>query len=152
MELAKLTIVIAADHRGFALKEQLRPWLRERGYTVRDFGATELVESDDYSDYGIPATQFVAEDLHHRRAVLICGTGHGMALAANKVPGVRAILIDRADGFYTGEAPHVLALAADHLSLTDAQAVITEWLASSDQPLADRHLRRIKKIESLDRQ
>lgn len=151
-EVARLTLALAADHRGFALKEQLKPWLSEQGYGVRDFGARELVPNDDYPDYGIPAAQFVAEDPTQRRGILICGTGQGMVIVANKVRGVRAILIDRPDGYYAGETPQILAFAADCLPLIDAQAVIAQWLASFDQPLADRHARRIEKLNRLDAQ
>lgn len=150
MESAKLSIAIAADHRGFALKEQLEAWLVERGYVVRDFGAAALDPTDDYPDFGRPAAEFVAADPISRRGILICGSGEGMAIVANKVMGIRAIVVDRPAELTLDEAPNVLALAADQLSLVDVQPIIEQWLASSEQPIAARHERRIKKINQLD--
>ena len=145
-----LIIALAADHRGFLLKERLTAVLIERAITVRDFGATEFAEADDYPDFGIPAAKFVAEDPDQRHGLFICGSGQGMAIVANKVPGIRAIVVSRLDQLTMDEAPNVLALAADHLDATTADTIVAEWLAGLEQPMPARHQRRIAKIEALD--
>lgn len=143
-------IALAADHRGFALKEQLKRWLEEQGCQLRDFGARVYDGADDYPDFVTAAAQFVASDLERARGIVICGSGQGAAIGANKVLGIRAELIDRSESFAPDEAPNVLALAADQLSLEDAQAVINRWLKPAE-PLADRHQRRIEKIAAFER-
>ncbi len=145
-----LTIALAADHNGFALKEQLKGWLLERGDEVRDFGAASLDLADDYPDYGIPASRFVAEDPVNRRGILICGSGNGLAVVANKTPGLRAIVVSRTSEFANDEFAPVLALPANNVGLTEAQRIIERWLESLEQPLAERHLRRIDKIQKLE--
>jgi ribose 5-phosphate isomerase B len=87
-----LGVGIAADHGGFDLKEQLADALRRGEYEVLDFGAYELLPGDDYPDYVIPLAQAVAKG-EVARGIAICGSGVGACVAANKVPGVRAGLI-----------------------------------------------------------
>lgn len=85
-------IGIAADHGGFELKEQLMASLEAAGYEVVDFGAHELIAADDYPDFVIPMARAVASG-EVFRGLAICGSGVGACVAANKVPGVRAVLI-----------------------------------------------------------
>ena len=145
-----IALVLAADHGGFALKEQLKPWLRQFG-EVKDFGANELDPADDYPDFGIPAARFVAEDVDHRRGVFVCGSGQGMAMVANKVPGVRALVVAHVEDFSNDEAANVLSLAGRSLTEDQAKEIVTRWLDSLETPLAERHQRRIEKITALDR-
>ena len=83
-----MKIAVAADHAGFALKEQLRRRLAQEGHEVVDFGATSA-ESCDYPDFAQPAARDVAQG-RSDRGILVCSTGIGMAMAANKIAGVRA--------------------------------------------------------------
>jgi ribose 5-phosphate isomerase B len=85
-------IGIAADHGGFALKEQLIIVLRAAGFEVKDFGAYKLETGDDYPDFVIPLATAVAKD-DVARGLAICGSGVGACVVANKVSGVRAALI-----------------------------------------------------------
>jgi len=87
-----IRIGIAADHGGFALKEQLIVALRVAGYEVKDFGAYKLETGDDYPDFVIPLAMAVAKG-EIARGIAICGSGVGANVAANKVSGVRAALI-----------------------------------------------------------
>src|SRR5262245_6916426 len=82
------TVAIGADHAGFALKEDLKEWLRARGHTVLDVG-THSGESVDYPDFAAAVSRAVSAG-EAGRGLLVCGTGIGMAIAANKVPGIRA--------------------------------------------------------------
>src|SRR5690242_2280437 len=87
-----MRIGIAADHAGFALKEQLTKALRESGHEVVDFGPPSLAPEDDYPDYVVPLARNVASG-EIERGVAICGSGVGACVAANKVKGVRAALV-----------------------------------------------------------
>jgi len=143
-----MDIYLAADHRGFELKNQLAAWLKDEGHTVTDVGAREYTDDDDYPDYGLAAAQAVAEAPAERRGIAICGSGVGMAVAANKVPGVRAALMHDpaiAAASRTDDDTNVLALGSDYISLDDAKAVVTAWLATSFSG-AERHQRRLQAI------
>jgi ribose 5-phosphate isomerase B len=85
-------IGISADHGGFALKEQLIPLLKTIGYDVKDFGAYQLNEGDDYPDFVIPMAKAVAKE-EISKGIAICGSGVGACIAANKVTGIRSALI-----------------------------------------------------------
>lgn len=82
-----MRIPIASDHGGYELKQQLIAYLTEEGHEVIDYG-TDSVERVDFPDYVEPVTKDVLE--HHTRGILLCGTGIGMCMAANKVHGIRA--------------------------------------------------------------
>ena len=87
-----MRIGIAADHGGFELKVQLTAALKTAGYEVEDFGAHELAADDDYPDFVVPLARAVASG-NVTRGLAICGSGVGACVAANKVPGARAVLI-----------------------------------------------------------
>ena len=85
-------IGISADHGGFALKEQLIPLLKTIGYEIKDFGAYQLNDGDDYPDFVIPMAKAVAKE-EISKGIAICGSGVGACIAANKVNGIRSALI-----------------------------------------------------------
>jgi ribose 5-phosphate isomerase B len=145
-----MTIALAADHGGFELKEALKPWFETQGYMLKDFGAFRLDPADDYPDYGIPAAQWIAESPTERRGIFICRNGQGLAMVANKVSGVRALLVDHPGDFFMDEAANGLVLAGDYLSVDQAKQAIEHWFYLLGQPLDDRHQRRIHKIEQLE--
>ena len=84
-----MRVAIGADHGGFPLKAELTPWLRENGYEVLDLGAETLIPTDDYPDYALAVAEAVASG-KAERGIIICGSGVGACIVANKVPGVRA--------------------------------------------------------------
>src|SRR3989344_8861813 len=88
-----MNIFIGADHRGFAMKEGLIAWLQQQGHNVEDMGAQEFMEGDDYPDYAMLVAKKIAVDTEHNRGIVLCGSGVGMAVAANKVHGIRAAMI-----------------------------------------------------------
>jgi len=145
-----MTIALAADHGGFELKQALKPWLESKQIEVKDFGANQLDMSDDYPDFARPAAEFIANDPEQLRGIFICKSGQGMAIVANKVPTVRAIVVPRLADFSNDEAANVLALAGDRMELSEAQQIIETWLKSLAEPLADRHQRRVMKIENVE--
>ena len=83
-------IILAADHAGFDLKEVIKRYLQEQGREVEDMGAFSLNKEDDYPDFIIPASYKVIENLQENLGIFFGATGQGEAIAANKVPGIRA--------------------------------------------------------------
>ena len=144
------TIALGADHAGLELKEALKAWLIDQGYQVLDYGA-HSTESVDYPDYAAQVAEAVA-DRKVERGVLICGTGIGMAIAASKVPGVRAALC--AD-LYTARMSrehndaNVLTLGGRLMGTEMAVDILRMWLATDFA--GGRHQRRIDKITDLER-
>ncbi len=127
------TIALGADHAGFALKEALKGWLIDEGYQVLDLG-THSTESVDYPDYAVLVADAVA-DHEVERGVLICGTGIGMTMAANKVPGVRVALCS---DLYTARMSH------EH---NDANVLALGGRLMSPE-MAARRLEKITEIEA----
>jgi ribose 5-phosphate isomerase B len=139
-------IPIGADHAGFALKERLVSELKKLGYDPLDLG-THSTDSTDYPDYAHPVAGRV-EHGEARRGILICGTGLGMAYAANRHHGVRAAVawspeIARLSREHNDA--NVLVLPARFVSEPEGVAILKTWL---DTPFeGGRHARRIQKIE-----
>lgn len=147
-----MEIYIAADHRGFKMKNELAEWLMQEGHTVTDLGAKEYNKDDDYPEYGIEVGRVVAASPDSRRGIALCGSGVGMAIAANKVPGVRAALIHDpaiAAAARRDDDTNVLALGADYVTLDTAKEVITQWVATPFST-EERHQRRINQIQSYE--
>ena len=145
-------IYLAADHRGFALKEALKRHLAARGSDVVDVGNNVPDPDDDYGDFAARVAEKVSEKPTEDRGRLICGSGHGMDIAANKFRGVRATLCWNAEVAKQSrehEDANVLVLARDWVSEDDAAAIVDAWL---DTPFSgeERHLRRLGKIAKIE--
>jgi ribose 5-phosphate isomerase B len=143
-------IAVGADHAGFPLKEDVKVWLETRGHRVLDFG-THSTDAVDYPDYAAPVARAVAAGTAER-GVLVCGSGIGMAMAANKIPGVRAAVCHdpRAAALAREHNDaNVLALAGRTSSREHAIALLEAWLAATF--LAGRHARRVEKLAALER-
>ena len=146
-----MQIYLGADHRGFELKNKLRDWLKAEGHQVTDLGAQEYEANDDYPDYAFSVGEAVAKT-PNTRGIVVCGSGTGADVAANKVRGVRASLIhDPALAKFAQEHDNinVLALGSDFIDEARAKAVVEAWLASAYSG-EERHTRRIKKIEEYE--
>jgi ribose 5-phosphate isomerase B len=144
-----LAIVLGADHAGWELKEACKAWLIDHGHQVLDFG-THSPEPVDYPDYAAQVAEAVAVGKVDR-GVLVCGTGIGMAIAANKVPGVRAASC--ADTFTARMSrehndANVLCLGARLTGREVARDILDIWLDTAFA--GDRHARRVGKIASLE--
>ena len=142
-----MIISVASDHGGFALKEKVKEHLEKRGFEVKDFGCYDQ-GSCDYPDFGRPAAKAVADgdcDL----GVLICTTGIGMSMVANKIPGVRAALCsDSLSASLTRQHnnANVLVMGAGIVGPDLAMSILDTFM---DTPFseAERHIRRVNKIE-----
>ena len=143
-------IYIAADHRGFRLKEELKKWLETELYEFRDLGATKYDRDDNYSEIAIKLGEAVAND--QGRGILVCGSGAGASIAANKVIGIRAGLctsVKQVIASRTDDNINVLCLSSDWVSFEDNQK-ITENFLNTLFSSEERHLRRINQIKEYE--
>jgi len=144
-----MKIAVGSDHAGYELKERVKAYLVESGNEVRDFGAKNA-ESSDYPDYGGPAAMAVAEGSADR-AVLVCGSGQGMCMVANRVAGVRAALAwnEKVAGLSRlHNDANVLCLPARFMEPETAIGIVDAWLKTEFE--GGRHTRRVEKIMSYD--
>lgn len=144
-----MKIAIASDHAGFLLKQRLRQRLLDQGHEVTDHGADSR-EPSDYPDFAAAVARAVAAG-RVERGILVCSTGIGMAIAANKVPGVRAAL---------GTSPeevrlvrghndaNILTLGANFIEEEDAAALVEVFLTAGFD--GGRHARRLAKVAELE--
>lgn len=147
-------VIIGADHRGFKLKSELKDWLTGQGHEVEDVGPEAYDKRDDYPDFALKVAEKVAlrQAQGKRLGIVVCGSGVGMAVAANKVPGIRAGLVhDPAMARVAREHDdlNVLALGSDFISVDQAKEVVKTWLETKYSG-EERHTRRIKKIEEYE--
>ena len=144
-----MKIAIGADHGGYQLKEEILGYLLEEGYEVKDFGTYEE-KSVDYADYSLPVAEAVAAK-EFDFGILICGTGIGIGIAANKVPGIRAALCsDTFSAHATREHndANILTLGQRVVGAGLALDIVKTFLTSKFQ--GDRHLKRIEKITAIE--
>ena len=145
-----MKIAIGADHAGYSLKEQIREHLTAVGHEVVDYG-TESADSTDYPDYAKPVAEAVSGG-EAERGILVCSTGVGMSIAANKVKGVRAALAFNTDEVQLTREhndANVLALGAKYTSVETADQMIDVFLKTPFSG-GERHSRRIAKVAKLE--
>lgn len=143
-------IAIGSDHAGYELKEAVAPILREHGHELVDVG-TDSPESVDYPDFAAAAARMVGEG-EADRAVIVCGSGVGVSIVANKVDGVRAVNAhdaDEAEMSRRHNDANVLTLSGKRLSASDADPIIERFLATDFE--GGRHARRVQKIAAIER-
>lgn len=144
-----MKIILGSDHGGRRLKEEIKGLLDEMEISYEDAGC-DCDTSVDYPDYAGPAAKRVAKG-EFDRGILICGTGLGMSIAANKVKGVRcAVVTDEYSARMSREHnnANVLAMGERVVGIDLAKSIVRTWLAAEFQ--GDRHLRRLKKVEALE--
>lgn len=149
--MSKIKIAIACDHGGFILKQLIVEHLQKNGYEVEDFGCFSEA-SVDYPDYAYPAAKAVAEG-NAQKGILICGTGIGMSIAANKVKGIRcALCCDTFSAHATTEHndSNMLALGARVIGPGLALDIVDAWLNA--QFMGKQHIARIEKIAKIEAQ
>lgn len=146
-----MKIALGADHAGYQLKDQIKQHLEQQGISVQDEG-TSSAESVDYPDYA----RAVAHDVSRQRAdlgILVCGSGIGMAITANKVDGIRAANVSteyEAQMSREHNNANVLTLGARILSPDQAFAIVDKWLTT--QFAGGRHERRVEKIMAIEKE
>lgn len=146
-----MRIALGADHAGFSLKQELHDKLSALGHEVVDLGTTSL-ESTDYPDYARRVAGAVMDGTAER-GVLVCSTGVGMSIAANKVAGIRAALAVNADEVRLTRAhndANILTIGARYLDSATALELIAVFLDTHFE--GGRHARRVEKIGALEQQ
>ena len=145
-------IYIGADHRGYNLKEILKVYLKELSYNCDDLGARELVSEDDYPDFALAVARKVAEDSENNRGILICGSGVGVDIVANKIKNIRSALcfnIKQAQASRNDDNANILSLPADYISEDLTKEIVKVWLETPFSGL-EHHARRVEKIKKIE--
>ncbi len=145
----KTKIVVGADHYGLPLKDVVRDYLKELGYTVDDLGV-DTDDPVDYPDVGAKVAETVSNG-DYARGVLVCGTGAGMAIVANKVPGVRAVCVTdpyTAERAVASNNAQIITLGAQITGPAVAKKLVDIWLESEYQ--GGRSAPKVEKMEKLD--
>ncbi len=145
-------IYLAADHRGFELKEQIKAFLAKIGHNIEDVGAFTYTQNDDYVDFARTAAEKISQNPEVDKGIFLCGSGHGMDMVANKYKGIRAVLCfnkEVAKQSREHEDANVLVLAADWISPDAAEEIVSTWL-STDFTGEERNVRRLGKIKEME--
>ena len=143
-------IAIGCDHGGFKLKEFLKKYLSEKDYEIRDFG-TKSEKPCDYPVIGYNVGKTVSSG-KFKRGILICKTGIGMAIIANKLPNVRSGVCNTTRQAKTSRLhndTNILSLAAKYISRDKARKIVEVWLKT--EALGGRHAKRVRQIGKLER-
>jgi len=147
----KQTIYIGGDHAGWEMKSALEDKLKEEGYKVVDMGNANLVEGDDYPDFGHAVAKRVMND-EGSHGIVICGNAQGVCIVANKVKGIRAATGFNEEAARTTRADdnsNILCLPARFMTIDQAIDVTHAWI---ETPFSgeDRHVRRLEKVSQIE--
>ena len=148
-----MIIYIGADHRGFYLKETLKSALKSDGYEVIDLGNSEGDPNDDYPDFAAAVAEKVAGTDSEVRGIVVCGSGIGVDIVANKFAGVRSALAISADQIRAGrndDDVNVLSLAAGFTTRDDALNIVHMFLSTPFKK-EERYSRRLGKISQIEK-
>jgi ribose 5-phosphate isomerase B len=146
-----MRVALAADHGGFVLKTSLIPWLESRDYEILDLGAEIFNAADDYPDFAEDLAQAVVSGKADR-GILVCGSGVGASIAANKIPGIRACLCHDTYSAHQGvehDDMNILCLGGRVIGLELAKELVNAFLNAhfKDQ---EKYRRRVDKIKALE--
>lgn len=147
-----MRIFLGTDHNGFEYKRQIADFLKRSGHEVVDEGDVTLDPKDDFPQFaGKVVNDLLASHDDQAKGILICGSGQGMCMAANRFKGIRASLcwnLAEARASRNDDDSNVLCLSARYTSLKDAEAIIAAWLATPFAG-AERFVRRINQLDQL---
>ena len=146
-----MRVGIATDHGGFELKEELKAWLSSLGHVVVDIGARTLTPGDDYPDFVIPLAKSVAAGVVDR-GIAVCGSGVGASVCANKIPGVRAGLVQDHYSAHQGvehDDMNILCMGGRVIGPLAARDLVDAFLAARFTG-EERHMRRLGKVAALE--
>ncbi len=145
-----MTIFVGADHRGFELKNKLAEYLQEKNIRVEDLGAYELEPLDDNPDYAQKVAQAVLQRPEEFLGIVICGSGCGVSIAANRYKGIYCGLgFDENQIKHMRENDHInmLAIPSDYVDFEKAKKFVDIFLSTKPR-LEEKYLRRIKKLDN----
>ncbi len=149
-----MKLLIASDHAGFELKNKIRDFLIEEGFTIEDMGATTLVPDDNYPEIMIPVAMRVLNDPENTRAIIFGKSGQGEAMVVNRFPGIRAIV-------YHGKNLEVIRLGREHndsnvlsigagfVEFEEAREAVRLWISTSFSG-NERHIKRIEQMDNIE--
>jgi ribose 5-phosphate isomerase B len=146
-----MIVAIAADHGGFVMKAGLIPWLESQGYGVQDLGAVVFNIDDDYPDFA----KILSETLisgQAERGILLCGSGVGAAIAANKFPGIRAAVCHDTYSAHQGvehDQMNILCLGARVIGIELAKELVLAFLKAQFIP-EEKYQRRVEKVKAIE--
>lgn len=143
---------IGADHRGFQLKKEIVEMIKNDGYAVVDMGNAMYDTNDDYPDFATKVAERVGRDTENARGILICGSGVGVCVVANKFLNVRAALVGSGDQAFDSkndDNTNVLCLGANYLTVEQAKKIVLAWMQTPFSGEA-RHVRRLHKVEQIE--
>lgn len=143
-------IAIGSDHAAFEMKEIIRSYLNDQGHEVKDFG-TFSKASVDYCDYGVTVAEAVTRG-EYEKGIVFCGTGVGIAISANKVKGIRAVVCSEPYSAKMSRAhndTNILALGSRVIGIEMAKMIIDIWLITDFE--GGRHAARIEKISNYEK-
>lgn len=146
-------IYIGADHGGYKMKEQLKKFLSKKKLDFTDVGARKFVKDDDYPDYAKLIAKKVSQNPMQNLGILICRSGQGVCIVANKFKHVRAALVwnvEESKMSRLDDMTNVLCLPSDYISQKDAEKIVQVWL-NTPYSTESRHVRRIKKISAIEK-
>ncbi|MBL7155282.1 MAG: ribose 5-phosphate isomerase B [Candidatus Portnoybacteria bacterium] len=144
-------IYLGADHAGFHLKEELKKYLEELGYEYKDLGNKQLEPKDDYPDFAFVVAEKIV--VSQEKGILICATGFGMAMAANKIKGIRAAVCwDEFTALQSREHndANILCLGGKVIDLETTKKIVRIWL-ETEFTGEERHVRRLEKIKDIEK-
>ncbi|MCK4588566.1 RpiB/LacA/LacB family sugar-phosphate isomerase [Candidatus Woesebacteria bacterium] len=146
-----MQVYLGADHRGFKLKGKIKKWIEEWDYEAKDMGASEFDSKDDYTLYAEKVGSIVGKE-KEARGVLLCGSGVGVDVMANKFDGVRASIGKTPEQVKTGRSDdnmNILVIAADHTKEDEAKKMVKAFLETKFEGKA-RQRRRLSDIEKIE--
>ncbi len=146
-----MKIYIGADHRGYALKEKIAKWLFDMEHAYQDVGADHLDPDDDYTEYAEKVASLVGEN-EGSRGILLCGSGVGVEVIANKFDGVRAGIgkdVFQVEAGRSDDDMNILVIAADYTEEKEAKAMLIAFLETKFSGKA-RHEKRLEEIEKIE--
>ena len=147
-----MKVAIGADHGGFALKNIIAPFLESKGFEVLDFGAYGPEASDDYPDFSKTVAEAILQG-KAERGILVCGSGVGASVAANKFPGIRSAVCHDTYSAHQGvedDDMNVLSLGERVIGPELAKEIVLRFLSARFSG-AERHVRRLEKVKGMER-
>ena len=148
-----MKIAIASDHAGFPLKQELRPLIEALGHQVTDLGAYKPEPEDDYPDFAEKVGDAIVQN-QAERAVLICGSGVGVCVAANKIPGVRAGMCHDCYSAHQGvehDDMNVMVMGSRIIGSALAYDLVVTFLNAKFIANEERFVRRLNKVKAIER-
>lgn len=148
---SNMTVFIAADHRGFDLKNKILEYLHEKDIRIEDLGTYQIDPLDDYPDFASKVAQAVLQNPKEYLGIVICGSGVGVSIVANRFPGIRCVLGFRKEQVAhtrTNDHVNVLALPSDYLDFETTKELVDIFLQTPIDP-QEKYFRRVKKLDEL---